>query len=209
MNWRLSKQTSSGLVGELGIHSIDLANWYLNMLPVSVTGSGSIINWNDGRDVPDTVQCVIEYPKSVRMAFSSTIVSGFGGDYTLLQGADSSLMLRETRGWMVKEADSPLIGWEVYARKEQVYEETGICMIADASKILKEGKEPGKDTPTEPSKEPLYVALESFAKSVRAGSKPVAGALEGYQAAVTVIKANEAILSGSKVAYTPDMFELK
>ena len=209
MNWRLSKQTSSGLAGELGIHSMDLANWYLNALPVAVTGFGAIMNWKDGREVPDTVLCVIEYPNNMRLEFSSTVASSYGGDYSVFQGSDSSLLMRETRGWMVKEADSPLIGWEVYARKEQVFDETGICMIADASKILKEGKEPGKDAPIAPAQQPLYVALQSFTKSVQDGSKPPAGALEGYQAAVTAIKANEAILTGGKVAYTPDMFELK
>lgn len=209
MNWRLSSQTSSGLAGELGIHGIDLVNRYLAALPIAATGFGAIAAWNDGRDVPDTVQCVIEYPKNVRLVFSSTCASSFGGDYTLIQGSDSSLMLREKRGWMVKEADSALWGWEVYAKKEQYFDETGICMVANASKILAEGKDPAKDATSELTEEPLAVALESFARSVRDGSKPAAGALEGYQAAVTVIKANEAILTGSKIAYTPDMFELK
>ncbi len=209
MNWRLSKETSPGLIGELGIHCIDLVNWYIADLPVAVTGFGAIMGWNDGRDVPDTVQCVIEYPKNVRLMFSSTCVSGFGGDYTLIQGDQSSLMLRDKRGWMIKEADSALIGWEPYAKKEQVFDETGICMIASASKILAEGKEPGKEASSELTEEPLAVALERFSASVRDGSKPAAGALEGYQAAVTAIKANEAILSGSRIAYTPDMFELK
>ena len=209
LNWRLSKQTSAGLVGEVGIHSLDMANWYLNAMPLSVIGFGTTAGWNDGRDVPDTVQCVIEYPKNVRMVLTSTLVNSFSGEYTLFQGSESSLMLRDTRGWMVKEADSALIGWEVYARKEQVYDETGICMIANATKILAAGKDPAKDAPTEPTASPLYIALESFTRSVREESKPGAGALEAYQAAVTAIKANDAILSGSKIAYTPDMFELK
>lgn len=207
-NWRLSRLTAAGLVGEIGIHSIDLANWYLNGLPVSVIGFGSVMNWTDGRDVPDTVQCVIEYPNSVRMVFSSSLASSFGADYSLFQGSDSSLLLRENRGWMIKEADSPLLGWEVYARKEQTFDETGICMIADATKILKEGKEPGKEGAVSPTKEPLYCALESFTRSVRDGSKPKCGALEGYQAAVASIKANEAILTGSKITYDKSWFEL-
>jgi len=31
---------------------------------------------------------------------------------------------------MFKEVDSPLLGWEVYARKENFYKETGIALIA-------------------------------------------------------------------------------
>src|SRR2546428_3472082 len=60
LNWRLSKETSPGLVGELGIHQIDAMSWFLNGRPVSVTGFGSIIQWKDGRDVPDTVEAGFE-----------------------------------------------------------------------------------------------------------------------------------------------------
>jgi hypothetical protein len=197
MNWRLDRATSSGLAGELGIHSMDLANWYLNGLPVAVTGYGSIMNWKDGRNIPDTVMCVLEYPNEVRFEFTSTVASSFGGDFAIFQGSDSSLLMRETRGWMIKEADSALIGWEVYARKEQYFDETGICMIADASKIIKEGKEPGKDGSVSLTQQPIYVALESFTKNVRSGDKPGAGAVECYQAAVTAITANDAILKGT------------
>ena len=209
LNWRLSRQTAAGLVGELGIHSLDLANWYLNALPLSVIGFGSIAGWNDGRDVPDTVHCVIEYPKNIRMMLNSTLVNSFSGQYTLFQGTASSLMMRDDRGWMIKEADSALIGWEVYARKEQVYEETGICMLANASKILAAGKDPAKEASIKPEHSALFTALESFTRSIRESSKPAASALDGFQAAVTAIKANDAILAGSKISYTPDIFELK
>lgn len=209
LNWRLDRATSAGLVGEVGIHSIDLANWYLAALPVAVTGFGSVMNWKDGREAPDTVQCVLEYSNGVRMVFASTLVSSFSGDYTVFQGSDCSMALRENRGWMIKEADSPLLGWEVYAKKEECFDETGICMIADATKILKEGKEPGKEGEVAPTKEPLYCALEGFTRCIRDGSKPVCGPLEGYQAAVAAIRANEAILSGSRMEYQADWFDLK
>lgn len=208
LNWRLYKATSAGILGETGIHAIDHATWYLNALPVAVTGFGSIMAWDDGRELPDTVQCVIEYPNNVRMVFTSTMASSFAGDYTAFQGSDSSLALRENHGWMIKEADSPLLGWEVYAKKEVCFEETGICMIVDATKILAEGKEPGKEGAVSPTKEPLYCALEGFAASIREGSKPACGAVEGYQAAVAAIKANEAVMAGGRLAYQNEWFEL-
>lgn len=118
-------------------------------------------------------------------------------------------MMREKRAWMIKEADSPLLGWEVYAKKEQCFDETGICMVADSTKLLEAGKEPSKEGSIEPTKEALYCALENFTRSIREGAKPACGALEGYQATVAALKANEAILSGTKIAYQPDWFELK
>ncbi len=208
VNWRLAKATSPGIAGEMGIHPIDLANWYLTALPVSATGFGSIMAWNDGRDTPDTVQCIIEYPDSIRMVFTSTLASSFSNEYTLFQGSASSLALREGRGWMIKEADSPLLGWEVYARKEQVFDEANaICMIADATKILKEGKEPAKDASAEPGQAPLYLSLENFTKAIR-GGKNVCGAVEGYQATVAALKTNEAILGNTKVSIDKSLYDV-
>ena len=82
-------------------------------------------------------------------------------------------------------------------------------MIADATKILKNGKEPGKDSSVEPTQQPLYVAFENFTKSIRDGAKCACDADNGYKAAVVAIKANEAINTNTRVAYTNDLFELK
>lgn len=208
LNWRLSRSTSPGLLGEASIHQIDLTNRYLKALPVAVSGFGSIIEYNDGRDVPDTVQCVLEYPNNVRMLVTATLVSSFSSDYTLFQGSKCSLLMRDTRGWMVKEADAELLGWEVYAKKETCFEETGICMIAGATKILRAGKEPGEEGAPEPTKDPLVSALEDFAKSVRDGSAPACGAVEGYQAAVCAIRANEAALAGNRIELPKESYDL-
>ena len=207
MNWRLSSKTSGGLLGELGIHQLDLINWYLKSLPTAVTGFSSIASWNDGRDVPDTVTCIFDYPGGVRASFTSTLANSFSDSYTLFQGTNSSLMMREKRGWMVKEADSPLLGWEVYARKEAIHNESGICMVADATKLLEAGREPGKDGPVEPTRDALYRALQDFTRSIREGSRPACSATEGYQAAVVAIKANEAARSETKLLYQPAVFE--
>jgi predicted dehydrogenase len=209
INWRLSKATSIGLAGEIGVHHFDMVNWYLNARPLAVTGFGSITAWKDGRDVPDTIQCVVEYPNGVNLMFSSTLGSSFSNTYTLFQGNTNSLMLRDKRAWMVKENDAPLLGWEVYARKEPTMDESGIALVADATKLLAAGKEPGKEAETPAAREAISFALENFTRSIRESTKSVCGPVEAYQAAVVAIKANEAVNSGSKIAFQPDWFELK
>ncbi len=208
VNWRLDKDISIGLTGEEGIYWIDLANWYLGAQPVAVTGFGSVMSWQDGREVPDTVQCVIEYPNNVRMVFTSTLASSFSNSYMLFQGDQATLATRENRGWMVKEADSPLLGWEVYAMKQECFDETAICMIPDASKILKEGKEPAMEGSVEPSKEAHYCALENFTRSIREASEPACSAADGYQAAIVAIKANEAVCSGKRIEFRDEWFDI-
>jgi len=209
INWRLDKTVSTGLMGEIGIHQVDVASWYVKALPQAVTGFGSIMAYSDGRDVPDTVQCVFEYPGGVRLMYDCLLGNSSDGASESFLGTASAIVLRDERGWMFKESDAALLGWEVYAKKDKWGDDTGVLLIADASKLLALGKEPGKDYVVDPLKTPLYYALEEFLTCIRDNSKkPTCGALEGYQAAVVALKANEAVNSGSKISYQKEWFDL-
>ena len=206
LNWRLSRESSPGLMGEAAIHQVDLVGEYLRALPVAVTGFGTTTLWKDGRDVPDTAQCVLEYPGGVRVAVEVTLASSVGGAHTLVRGSNSSLMLREKRAWLLKEADSPLLGWEVYAHKDNVLEESGIALVADSTKILAAGEEPGQSS-LEPSREPLHLAFEGFLAAVRGGPPPACGAREAFQATAIAVQAEAAVRAGTRLAIPPDSLE--
>jgi predicted dehydrogenase len=206
VNWRLAKG-SPGLMGEVAIHQMDLISEYLGARPSAIVGSGATVAWRDGRETPDTVSSLIDLPNA-RANLRVSLASSFGGAYTIFQGSNSSLLLKENRGWLIKEADSPLLGWEVYARKESVHDETGIAMVADATKLLQAGKEPGKDAPVEPEKPALVVAFESFIQSIRNGSPSVCGPAEGYAATVAALKANDAVHGTKRIEIPADVYAL-
>ena len=195
------------MMGEIGIHQVDIATWFLGAQPLAVTGFGGVMHWNDGRDVPDTVQCVFEYPKNVRFAYDATLVNSFGGQYEVFLGAHSAVMTQDLRAWMVKETDSPLLGWEVYAKKEPVMEDTGIVLIANATKILSAGGQPHL-AQIDATKTPLYYSVEHFATCVKEGKKPDNSAEVGYRATMVALKANEAVNTGSKVTFQKEWFDL-
>jgi predicted dehydrogenase len=208
LNWRLNQATSGGLLGEIGIHQVDATSWFLRALPLSVTGFGGVLVWKDGRTVPDTVQCVFEYPNGVNLAYDATLASSFEGAYELFQGTDSAVLIRDDRAWMFKESDAPQLGWEVYAYKEKVGDDTGIALVADASKLLAKGLKPGENRETDPSRGALYWAAHSFLANIRLNKPSACGPLEGFHATVAALTANEAILAGRKITFTPDMFTL-
>ena len=207
LNWRLEK-TSAGLLGEVGIHQIDLMRQYLAERPVAITGTGTVAAWRDGRETPDTAACVIEFPRA-RVSYRATLVSSFGGIYTVFQGSESALFMKENRSWMVKEADAALLGWEVYARKESVHDETGIAMVADATKLLEAGKEPGKDGPSEPEIPPLQLALEGFISSIRTKAASACSVKDAYDATVIALKANQAVIGNTRVELRTADFALE
>jgi predicted dehydrogenase len=237
LNWRLRNATSSGLIGEIGLHQVDMASWFINAQPLSVTGFGAIIQWNDGRNVPDTIQAVVEYPGGVKWSYDCTLVNSFDAEYEMYYGSDAALMIRDNKAWMFKEVDAPLLGWEVYARKDSFYKETGIALAANATKLKAIGK---KATEEEEEPPPLHYALENFiihsgkissevedfasnfdvsdkealaehlagVRKILMADKPCAGFKDGFEAAVTTIKANEAILKGQKITFEKDWFQI-
>jgi predicted dehydrogenase len=201
LNWRLYRESSAGLVGEVGIHQLDAASWFLKKLPTAVVGHGAVVQWQDGRELPDTVQCLLDYPGGLRATYDATLANSFEGSYELVMGSDGAIVTREDRSWLFKEADAPQLGWEVYARRDRIGDETGIALVADATKLLAQGKNPAEAAAARGAsgKNALYYAIEEFVTAIRGGKKPAAGALEGFQATVTALKAHEAVTKGSKV----------
>lgn len=234
INWRLNKEVSTGLAGEIGIHQIDLISMLLIQRPKAVTGIGAILNPDnkDGREVPDTIQAIIEYPEGVNMVYEASLANSFDADYEILHGTFAALVMRGTRGWMFKEVDSPLLGWEVYAKRESFFGETGIVLRAGAtSQKNAVGKNAGSDDPYPNS--PLYYALEDFTANVGVYDaavkdyvslfgdsdlkgladqlaplklKAFPGWKEGYEATVAAIKTNEAVTKKTRVELPASLF---
>jgi len=233
INWRLDRSLSLGLVGEIGIHQLDQVGWFMDRRPVAVSGNGAIRLWDDGRTVPDTVHSHIEFPDSVNTYFNASLASSYGGDSELYHGTDASILMRENKAWMFKEVDSPLLGWEVYASKEQFHDDTGIVLKVGGSLQKNMGTEQAANP--EPEKTPIYHAINAFltncsavdtarsdfvdmfgADDVQALAdhlasvklSPTANAADGFAATVLAIKANEAVMQRKRIIMEEHEFEL-
>lgn len=233
MNWRLVPETSLGLVGEVGLNQIDRASWHFNALPLAVSGFGAVTFWKDGRKVADTVQAIFEYPEGVHLSFESTLVNSFEGEADVYHGSDAAVMIRGGAAWMFKEADAPLLGWEVYARKDSFYKETGISLRMDASKLKAQGDQ--TDQEADRPDPPIFFALQNFLRNTVEVAQavedfvsvygddnaalaehlakdinklPAPDYLDGYRATVLAIQANEAIVKGQRIVIKPEWYEL-
>lgn len=235
LNWRLSKETSPGLVGEISIHALDNIAWYLGARPTAVTGFGSTILWDDGREVHDSVETVFEFPKGALVNCEVTLANSFDAEYEMIYGSDAAVMLRGNKAWMFKEVDAPLLGWEVYARKDTFYKETGIALVANATKLAAQGDKPVEDAPY--TNTPLFYALESFAyntdviatamkdfveqfgdddkeamadalKAATVNNHPAASWRDGFEATVMALKGNEAVVKKARIEIPAALFEV-
>ncbi len=206
LNWRLYKESSIGLPGEVGIHSLDTACWFYDQVPVAIHGFGGVMQWQDDREVADTVTVVLEFKGGLRHTFQSTLANSFEGEHDVFHGSDAAVLIRDNKAWMFKETDAPLLGWEVYARKDDFLTDSGIALVANATKILAQGKKPAEAaSDTEP---PLQYALERFIEHIDAGTRPDADWKAGLQATVVAIQAHQAVMKGGRVAVEAGWFEV-
>jgi predicted dehydrogenase len=66
--------STGGQTGGLFVHMVDVVHWYLNVKkPVSAVAGGGIYQYNDGRDAPDNINFILEYPQKLNVTFESTI----------------------------------------------------------------------------------------------------------------------------------------
>jgi predicted dehydrogenase len=238
LNWRLHKATSTGLLGEEGIHQIDTVSNFLRGRPLAVTGFSSTIRlYTDNRDVPDTVQALFEFPHGVNFFHDLTICNSFEKAYEVYLGDEAAMMMRDFKAWLFKEAGAHEGGWEVYARHDRFYNETGIALVAGASKQTTLAGSVESFNPYDHV--PLYYALDNFTdKAGRQGdevkkfydlypdgsvadlveqlkavpalakTKPIANWQDGLEATVMAIVANEAAMKKQRITFEKDWFEL-
>ena len=124
LNWRCAGP-STGLMGEACIHRLDAVAWFLGGPTWRASQRRHRFQfadlWDDGRDVPDTVQCVFEFPEGpnsgVRFLCDATLCNPFDSEYEMYYGTDSAILMqpgnegRESKAWMFKEVDAaPRLG---------------------------------------------------------------------------------------------------
>lgn len=76
-NWTKYWDYATGLLGQLFSHEFDAVNGILNCgIPESCVSTGGIYYYNDGREIPDLMQAVFEYPdRGMTLIYSATLMN--------------------------------------------------------------------------------------------------------------------------------------
>jgi predicted dehydrogenase len=202
VNWRLDPEVSTGLAGEIGTTQFDVASWMLGGLPSRITGAGALRFHKDGRTVPDTVHADLTWDNGVAMHWQATLANSYGGHYETVHAVNAAIKLAWTHAWLFKEPDAPTQGWEVYATRQQFFNDEGIVLVADATKLSAQGAlKKGAGLPYTS----LYYALADYLSCVTKGTPPTCTARDGARATALGVLANRAILTGETVAVPADL----
>jgi predicted dehydrogenase len=191
-NWRLDAAVSTGLAGEVGAQQMDVLSWCRGSYPTQLTGRGAVRLHKDGRAVADTIEVDLKWDDGVGMRYEATLANSYGGAFEVAHGINGSIRFAWTHAWLFKEADAPTQGWEVYATRQQVMDQEGIVLIANATQLAEQGQlQAGVGLPY-PS---LYYALMDFLKSVTESAPVACSFQDGARSSIVGIRANQAVMA--------------
>lgn len=197
INWRLYKEYSGGLTAELGSHHIDFANWVFGAMPESVTGSGGIDTYHDGRETNDNVQIIFRYPGGRTFTFSSLTDNAKAGAAAWIYGKDGSVEVTMADAIFYYEPG------RISSPVSEVMEQG----VSTGATFSTKGEMPYRGTgspvkfPEGTEGNPNLLACKSFIESVRNNVRPFADERVGWGSGVSVYLANQAIEAGRRIMF--------
>ena len=85
--------SSGGQTGGLFVHLVDVVHWYLGLQrSLAAVAGGGIYHYDDGRDTPDTINAILEYPKQLAVTFEATLNTRESADILFL-GSEGQLSI--------------------------------------------------------------------------------------------------------------------
>ncbi len=120
--WRCYSEYSGGIATDLFVHLCTTIHYLMGAeAPRRVTAMGSLYRWKESRDVPDTLNAILEYPEGFTVNLSST--------FNNQSSAESSFMFLGTEGTIS-------LGWgEMRYEPEKVHEDNAWIVASWPSKL--------------------------------------------------------------------------
>lgn len=201
--WRNYRDYGTAVAGDLFVHLLTGLHTATGSLgPKRIYASGGLRYWNDGRDVPDTMLGIIEYPKSathpeftfmLRVNFkSSKPQEDFGFRFVGSGGSIFTDVMRTVTLTSVPRESEPGYTIETFSKKQQ---EEFLAQYrrqyppqrpsADAMRPVKEQR-----FPSPPGSEPHQEHMRVFLDNVRNRTQPFEDPAFGFRAAGPALLCN-------------------
>jgi predicted dehydrogenase len=219
--WRNYRDYGTGVAGDLFVHLISAVHHALDSYgPDRIFSAGQLSLWKDGRDVPDVMAAIMDYPKTnnhppFQMMLRVNFADGSGGGgRTRITGTEGVLELQGNRFTMrsAKLAKAPGYGgydsYFTFTEKQQKE-------FADwyAKKYNDEDKKRGEPVETKYAApqgyDDRYDHFVNFFEAIRSGKKVVEDASFGLRAAGPAVLANKSYEERKIINWDPVGMRIK
>lgn len=210
--WRKWTDYGSGVAGDLFVHLFSGTHFITGSHgPTRAMATGGLRFWKDGRDVPDVMVAMFDYPEQFNLTLRvNQIAGGREAEGFLFTGSEgtmeiSSFGLTLTRYVAPKD---PGMTIDTFSRDEQLrYRQSYLSRFPETAK-------PGIDD----NRVDTFVLprnyndtvdhFSNFFHSVRTGSAPVEDSVFGFRAAGAALLSNLSMQRNAPVHWDPEMMKL-
>ena len=219
--WRNYQAYGTGVPGDLFVHLISGLHFMIGSKgPSRIFASGNLVQWKDGRDVPDVMTAIFDYPATkehpafqmnLRVNFAD---GGGGGEYTRLIGTEGVLEL----GWndfRVKRHKVPVApgygGWDTYntftEAQQQAFVKQYNAKYTAADRVEAKPEESVYRAPS--GYDDRYDHFVNFFEAVRNGKPVVEDASFGLRAAGPALAVNASHFKKQIIEWDAEKMRMK
>jgi predicted dehydrogenase len=219
--WRAFKEVGTGVAGDLFIHLLSGAHFITNSKgPETIFSTGQFSYWKDGRNLPDVMSGVMQYPDcaehpAYQLTLQVNFISGTGGQEIIrLVGSEGVMELRGS-GVTLKHSimpEAPGFGGydSVFTFSKSMQEE--MQRDYDAKWTAEQRKRKVKEDIVFKAPNGYSDHLDHFTNffdAVRTGKKVTEDAEFGFRAAAPALACNDSYFSKKIVRWDPVAMKLK
>ena len=219
--WRNYRQFGTGIAGDLFVHLLSGTHVITGSKgPKSIFSSGQLSKWKDGRDVPDVVTGIMEYPETEEHpAFQLTLqvnfISGTGGSELVRFVGDEGIIDVSGDRLTVRHNILPkapgIGGWDALGTYPQAMQDS-ILQQYNTKYSSEDQKRPVKldiiyKQPEEYDEHLAHHA--NFFDSVRSGKPVVENSEFGFRAAAPCLACNESYYKKKIIYWDPEKMKIK
>ena len=213
--WRNYRAFGTGVAGDLFVHLLSGTHFITDSKgPVKIFASGQLSYWKDGRDVPDVMTGIVQYPEATehppfQLTLQVNFVSGTGGQESIRLVGEEGVM--DLKGDALTVHHSIMPKAPGFGGYDAVFTYPKAMQAELEEQYNKKYSEEDKKSPSKPDinfKEPEdYDAdlahFTNFFDSMRTGRPIVEDATFGFRAAAPCLACNESYFQQKIIMWDP------
>jgi len=200
--WRCFRDYGTGAGGDLFVHLLSSLHFIISSMgPTRINSTGGIRYWKDGRDVPDVLLGMFDYPQTEKHpAFNLSLRVNFvdsnpDGSYFRLVGNEGSMTVEWEKVTLTKNFSYPPDNYAQILKAKQYAPDYDRKKIKDPETTIFQVQDGYKGA--------HYDHHYNWARAIRGGKPVVEDALFGFRAAAPALLCNDSYFNEKSIKWDP------
>ena len=211
--WRCYKDYGEGLAGDLFVHLVSGIHFITgtNEIAKTAKASGGLYRWKDGREFPDLIQSLYDYPK-FQMSLRCNL-NNETGEFIAFYGTKGTLVIKDATLTFTPQDTRPqpegysVIGWPAELRKKYLAQWS--VEHPSSAPLASEVDQEAESYTIPPHYNDTVDHLANFFQSVRTRKTPVEDGVFGNNAAIACHLANYSYFNNTVAKWDAEAKKIK